>query len=200
MKFSLFLLLSLSLLFSKTFVYECQDNKHFIIQMQKDNKVWLFTDKLSLSLQKVHSESGLKYEKEGISYFVKGYTAFLETADTKYTHCTNNHYKAIWEDAKLRGNDFRAIGNEPGWYLEIVEEGTKTLLVTEYGKERYELHLPKPFISQKTRTTRYRIKGFIDILIEGKKCSDSISNKVFESTVSIKLHDKTYKGCGKSLH
>ncbi len=166
--------------------------------MQKDEKVWLFTDTLSLALQKVPSSSGLKYEKEGIHYFSKGYEASLETPNIKYTNCSNNRYKAIWEDAKLRGNDFRAIGNAPGWYLEIAEDGAKTVLVTEYGNEKYELDLGKAFRS--SQSTRYKIKGFIDILIENKRCNDSMTGKSFESSVSIKLNKKRYKGCGKSLH
>jgi len=199
MKSILFLLFSFSLLFSKTFVYECSDNKNFIIEI-KNEKAWLFTETISTSLDHVCSASGAKYEKEGISFFSKGYEAMLDTPKGKYRDCRNNRYKAIWEDAKLRGNDFRATGNEPGWYLEIAEGGEKTLLVTDYGNEKYELILSKPFTSQEKRTTRYRIKGFVDIVIEGKKCQDSMTGKSFESKVRIKLNGKTYRGCGKALH
>ena len=197
MKSLLLLTFTFSLLLSQTFVYECQDKKHFVIEL-KDDKAWLFTDTISTALEQVPSASGTKYEKEGISFFTKGYEAMLGTPEGKYRNCTNNRYKAIWEDSKLRGNDFRATGNEPGWYLEIGQGGKKTLLVMDYGQEKYELQLPKPFTSQ--RSTRYRIKGFVNILIEGKKCSDSMTGKAFESKVTVKLNGKTYHGCGKALH
>ena len=200
MKSLLLLIFTISLLFSKTFVYECKDNHNFIIEIQSDTQAWLFTNELSMALQRVPSGSGEKYEKDGIVFFSKGYEAMLDTPKTKYTECSNNRYKAIWEDAKLRGVDFRAVGNEPGWFLEIGEGGTKTLLVTDYGNEKYELHLPKPFTSQNNRTTRYRIKGFVDILLEGKTCRDSMSEHRYETRVTIKLNGKTYRGCGKSLH
>jgi len=199
MKLIFLSLFSFSLLFSKTFVYECQDNKHFVIKI--DNaEAWLFTKEISTSLVRVASASGQKYEKEGVRFFSEGYEAMLDTPNEHYKMCMNNRYKAIWEDAKLRGNDFRASGNEPGWYLEIAERGKKTLLVTDYGKEKYELVLPRPYSSHNNRTLRYRIQGFLDILIENKTCSDSMTGHRLESSVHVNILGKSYKGCGKYLH
>jgi len=194
-----FLVFSSTLVFSQTFVYECKDNKHFIIEL-KNEKAWLFTKNLSLELLHVESGSGMKYQKDDIVFLSKGYEAMLDTPTKKYRDCSNNRYKAIWEDAKLRGNDFRATGNEPGWYLEIANDGKETLLVMDYGNEKYELQFSKPYISSENRTALYRIKGFVDILIEGKTCYDSMSGNKFESKVSIKINGKTYEGCGKALH
>lgn len=199
MKSILFLLLSINLLFSQTFVYECQNNENFTLQVL-ENKAWLFTKDISMSLPRAISASGEKYEKDKVVFWSHGYEAMLSTPTKQYKQCSNNRYKAIWEDAKLRGNDFRATGNEPGWYLEIAEGGKKTLLVTDYGANKYELRLPKPFTSAKSKTTRYRIQGFMDILIEGRRCKDSMSAHSFESRVTVKIDDKVYKGCGKSLH
>ena len=184
---------------AQTFVYECQDNKNFVLQI-REHDAWLFSKGLSTSLRQVPSASGLKYENDDIVFFSKGYEAFLITPGMKYELCSNNRFKAIWEDAKLRGNDFRAIGNEPGWYLEIAHNGAKTLLVTDYGNEKYELSFPKPLHSVQTRTTRYRIKGFIDIYIESKKCQDSMTGHNYESMVKVIVDGKVYRGCGKTLH
>ena len=41
----------------------------------------------------------------------------------------------VWHAAKLRGVAFRAIGQEPGWLLEITN-GEEILLVTDYGKNK----------------------------------------------------------------
>lgn len=199
MKPILFLLFSFQLLFAQTFVYECQDNKNFVLQLN-DDKAWLFTKELSISLDRVVSASGEKYEKDGTLFWSHGYEAMLDTPTNSYKVCSNNRFKAVWEDSKLRGNDFRATGNEPGWYLEIGEGGKKTLLVTDYGSERYELSLPKPFTSEDRRTSRYKISGFIDILIEGIQCKDSMTGHTYESRVKVNVDGKKYKGCGKALH
>jgi len=199
MKLIFLSLFSFSLLFAQTFVYECKDNKYFTLQL-KNNKAWLFTKDISMSLSRVISASGKKYEKDNVVFFSHGYEAMLDTPTKQYRLCANNKCKAIWEDAKLRGNDFRAIGNEPGWYLEIAQGGKKTLLVTEYGAEKYEFRFLKAYSSKSARTTRYRVKGFVDIFIEGKRCTDSMTGHRYESSVSINLEGKIYKGCGKSLH
>ena len=43
----------------------------------------------------------------------------LEVDGETIRGCTEDRYESIWEDAKLSGVDFRAVGNEPGWVLEI---------------------------------------------------------------------------------
>ena len=199
MKSILFLLFSFNLLYSQTFVYECKDNKNFTLQL-KDNQAWLFAKEISTSLDRVVSASGEKYEKDRTVFWSHGYEAMLDTPGSSYKDCSNNRYKAVWEDARLRGNDFRAIGNEPGWYLEIAEDGKKTLLVTDYGDEKYELRLPKPYTSKLGRTTRYKIQGFLDITIEGKTCTDSMTGFRYSSRVTVKIDGKQYRGCGKALH
>ena len=199
MKIVLFLLFFYNLLFSQTFVYECQNDNNFILET-RDNEAWLLTKDISMSLPRVISASGEKYKKDNIVFYSHGYEAMLDTPSKKYRQCSNNRYKAVWEDAKLRGNNFRATGNEPGWYLEIAQGGKKTLLVTDYGAEKYELSLSKPYTSTNMRVTRYRIQGFLDIKIEGKTCIDSMTGHRFSSRVTIKIDGKIYRGCGKSLH
>ena len=199
MKSIFFILLFFKLLFSQTFVYECQDNKNFVLQV-KDDRAWLFTKEASSALDRVVSASGEKYEKDGTVFWSHGYEAMLDTPSTSYRLCSNNRYKAVWEDAKLRGNDFRAIGNEPGWYLEIGEGGKKSFLVTDYGAEKYELHLPRPYTSELSRTTRYKIQGFLDITIEGKSCTDTMTGHRYSSKVTVHIDGKQYRGCGKALH
>lgn len=199
MKIFFFLIYFSSLLFSQTFVYECDNNRNFVIQIRK-NDAWLFTKELSVSLAPSTSVGGEKYENDGVIFFLKDYEAVLNTPSEVYSGCSNNRYKAVWEDAKLRGNDFRAVGNEPGWYLEIAQAGKKALLVTDYGDEKYELILSQPFISQERRTARYRIKGFIDILIETENCIDSVTGFLYESKVKVLTDGRAYIGCGKALH
>ena len=125
MKSLLFFLFTTTLLFSKTFVYECKDNHHFIIEIQSDTKAWLFTDELSMALERVASGSGERYAKDGVVFFSKAYEAMLDTPKLKYRQCSNNRYKAIWEDAKLRGNDFRALEMNLGGILKLLKVGKR---------------------------------------------------------------------------
>jgi hypothetical protein len=49
----------------------------------------------------------------------------------------------VWHAAKLRGVAFRAIGQEPGWLLEMTP-GEKILLVTNTGQTRTEYPMLSP--------------------------------------------------------
>ena len=53
----------------------------------------------------------------------------------------------VWHAAKLRGVAFRAIGQEPGWLLEM-STGDKILLVTDYGQTRIEYAYVEPEVFQ----------------------------------------------------
>ncbi len=104
----------------------------------------------------------------------------------------------VWHKAKLRGVAFRAIGQEPGWLLEITN-GEEILIVTDYGKERKSLPYVEPREDKAARKTVFQIDADTSVLIEGKPCTDSMSGESFEVTVTVTLGDKALKGCGRAL-
>jgi uncharacterized membrane protein len=114
----------------------------------------------------------------------------------------NNRTTAIWEDAKLRGVDFRARGNEPGWHLEITAS-QEIVFVGDYGSITYGFVTPKPLVDQQARTTTYEVhdaQHHLVVLIEGRSCQDTMSGESFDATVTVALDGKEYRGCGKALH
>ncbi len=104
----------------------------------------------------------------------------------------------VWHKAKLRGVAFRAIGQEPGWLLEITN-GKEILLVTNFGQERKSLSYVEPQEDKAARKTIFAIDDSTRVLIEGKPCSDSMSGESFQNTVSITIGDHVLKGCGRAL-
>ena len=186
---------------AKTYVYECSDGYGFVARVQRE-KVWLFLPEKTISLPHVPSGSGAKYSEDQITYWSKGDEALLEIGDEKHTVCKNNRARAIWEDAKLRGVDFRAIGNEPGWNLEIIKS-EKIVFIGDYGQERYEFITTEPSIDPQARTTVYDVqndKHELSVIIVGRRCLDTMSGEAFETTVTVILDGKKYRGCGKALH
>ncbi len=185
----------------KTFVYECGDTFSFVARIESET-AWLFLPQTTLSLPRVVSASGEKYSDGITTFWTKADAALLEYNDTSYRNCMNNRTKAIWEHAKLNGVDFRAIGNEPGWYLEI-RNGDTILFVGDYGNSRYEFAAPEPETNQQERRTIYRMKAngkSLTVIIEGRQCRDSMSGESFGATVSVTLDQKKYQGCGRALH
>ena len=104
----------------------------------------------------------------------------------------------VWHKARLRGVAFRAIGQEPGWLLEITN-GEEILLVTDYGKNKNSFPYVEPQEDKAARKTVFQVNDDTSVLIEGKPCSDTMSGESFEVTVTVTLGDKTLKGCGRAL-
>ena len=107
---------------------------------------------------------------------------------------TNN----VWHAAKLRGVAFRAIGQEPGWLLEITN-GEELLIKTNYGQDKQTFPYVEPREDKAARKTLFQLNGDNSVLIEGKSCTDSMSGEAFETTVTVNLDGQTYKGCGRAL-
>ena len=106
----------------------------------------------------------------------------------------------VWHAAKLRGVVFRAVGQEPGWLLEITE-GESILLALNYGQDRNVYPYVEPVVYQDERRTEYIIDN-TDLVIEiqGQHCTDTMSGESFEVTVIITNAEQQFKGCGRALY
>lgn len=106
----------------------------------------------------------------------------------------------VWHQAKLRGVSFRAIGQEPGWLLEITN-GTEILLVTDYGQNRVRMPFVEPIVYQAERRTEYVLGDYATVVeIRGEACRDIMSGETFEVSVTISLAERELQGCGRALH
>ncbi len=188
-------------LISQTYVYECSGGYNFIARVENEN-VWLFLPNQTIKLPHVVSGSGAKYSEGDKLFWNKGEEALLELADEKHKGCINNHAKAIWEDAKLNGWDFRAVGNEPGWHI-LISRKNRIVFISNYEKIINTFTTPEPLINQTDRTATYlaRENGHVlELILKGTKCLDSMNDESFETTVTVILDGKTFNGCGRSLH
>ena len=186
---------------TKTFVYHCNETYRFIARMENNN-VWIFLLGQTVSLSPITSASGAKYTNGDITFWIKDEEAFLETPQQTYRNCKNDRRAAIWEHAKLNGVDFRATGNEPGWYLEITR-GQNILFVSDYGQNRYTFKTPEPETHPTQPQTIYHTQNNqhkLTITLEGRRCQDTMADEVYATTVTITFNEKTYRGCGRALH
>jgi len=103
----------------------------------------------------------------------------------------------VWHQARLRGVSFRAIGQEPGWLLEITT-GSEILLVLDYGQSRTVYAYVEPEVYPELHKSRYRT-GDLEILLEGKDCQDTMSGEEFAATVTVTIDNRRLSGCGRAL-
>ncbi|HSJ31704.1 MAG TPA: hypothetical protein VK933_09725 [Longimicrobiales bacterium] len=109
--------------------------------------------------------------------------------------------ETVWLDAEGRGVTFRAVGQEPGWLLEMGAEGN-IRLVTDYGAEERILPMPAPVVDSVTWTTTYRVVApDVDLTIDirDEPCADTMSGERFPATVTVVLNRMRYSGCGRTL-
>lgn len=98
--------------------------------------------------------------------------------------------------------DFKAVGNEPGWSLELTE-GEDMLLITNYGRDSHLFKTPLPLINEKSGQTVYKTENQgnkITVIIDDQPCMDSMSGLHFETSVTVILNDQKLTGCGRTLH
>lgn len=105
----------------------------------------------------------------------------------------------VWHKAKLRGVAFRAIGQEPGWLLEI-KDAEEILLITDYGSNRVTMPYVEPVEFKLERRTRFEVDVYnTTVEIRGERCTDTMSGEKFEVSVTIFQPDRELHGCGRAL-
>ncbi len=104
-----------------------------------------------------------------------------------------------WEDARSRGIDLRALGNEPGWFLEIDNEKWMRLLYA-YGERQATTPVPAPVVAN--GVTTYSAEGSGHMLraeFREQTCSDGMSDQSYPLTVTVTIDAVVLKGCGRQL-
>jgi membrane-bound inhibitor of C-type lysozyme/uncharacterized membrane protein len=181
----------------KTLVYECSGYDFIARLGPGEMAVWL--EDRYLILSRVRSASGTKYEEGDTLFWSKGDEAVFVVDQQRFEDCQLAPARVPWEDARRRGVDFRAVGNEPGWYLEI-QRGRQLLFVGDYGMQRVMLPDPGATSSGELRTF-HAVSDSNDLRIEirGQSCSDDMSGERFPSQVILELNGATLRGCGRDL-
>lgn len=179
----------------------CTGGYEFPVNVQKD-EAWIFLPEGAKRLVRKETANGAAIFSNGeYSLWGKGNNGMFQVNDKRPEQCRNQPEKAVWVEAKLRGADFRAAGNKPGWTLELSLQGN-TVFVGDHGKTRALFKTTKPVTDASKRTSTYRLNNGhqqITVQIEGKACNDTTSGEPFDTSVTVHYGGQTYKGCGRAL-
>lgn len=179
-----------------TLAYACDGGFRFVADVTPE-LARLYLPGTTLLLPAAVAASGARFSDGQATYWSRGDEAVLEVGETAYAGCRQDAAADPWEVARLRGVDFRATGNEPGWYLEIDAEGA-LLLVADYGNTT--VYAPTPPPAAAGATTAYAITTgahTLDVVVEEVPCTDTMSGAAFTHTVTVALDGATYSGCGR---
>lgn len=94
--------------------------------------------------------------------------------------------------------EFIALGNEPFWSLDIIP-GEKLIVFKDAGNEKvYQF----PFVVSKEvgNSIRYETTsekhGKLIAIFKKEKCSDGMSDRVYQYSATVSFSGKSYSGCG----
>lgn len=181
----------------KTLVYECADYEFIARLGPGEMAIWL--EDRYMILSQVRAASGVKYQEGDTEFWMKGDEASLLLDGQRFSGCQLNAARAPWEDARRRGVEFRAVGNEPGWVLEI-QSGDHLLLVGDYGMRRVMLADPGEQAVGDRRLYHAVEKGDdLRVEISAESCIDSMKGNRYPASVLLHLNGVEYRGCGMDL-
>ena len=155
-------------------------------------------------LAQTASASGVRYAAQGdaVVFWIKGDTAPLERRGVSAVQCTELRAESLREDARARGVAYRALGNEPGWILEI-GPGDTLDWTTNYGEDR---HVFKGAIEARggegidSRSfTASSDAGSIAVTVRAEPCTDD-AGFAFDYSATIAFAGGTLRGCAVRLN
>ncbi|MGE0044185.1 MAG: YbaY family lipoprotein [Hyphomonadaceae bacterium] len=101
---------------------------------------------------------------------------------------------------EVLGVDFRAVGNEPNWMLDITDD-SRLVLSYNNGNDRFEAPAGAPTYPVEGSTQYNGVNGpnTIGVTIQRFPCQDSMSGETFPARVTVVLNGRALSGCGRSL-
>ena len=153
----------------------------------------------TLALQHVESFAGARFaDARGNAFMQLDENAKLILAGDDGRDCTISDRGSPWSDASARGIGFRAVGNEPGWFVEVDKGESPSLHATlDYGDREVIVAKAQPaglgFAGKTSDGTAVVLE------IQRTRCQDGMSGEAFEASARLVVGDRSYRGCGAFL-
>jgi uncharacterized membrane protein len=105
-----------------------------------------------------------------------------------------------WEAARVHGVDFRGVGQEPGWMVDVYTQD-RIVLLLDYGESILTFPLTEPVYPQEG-VTRYQSQAdgrALTLTIRRRPCQDAMSGEPFPASVEVLIDGRTLNGCGRTV-
>ncbi|MBY0566231.1 MAG: hypothetical protein K2P70_02885 [Hyphomonadaceae bacterium] len=123
-----------------------------------------------------------------------------QTPATEATAVDNLAQMPQWGEARAAGVDFRAVGQEPGWLLDVYTAGS-IKFVWDYGENYAEFSGVTPTYPQEGATRYEASSDGVSLVVTIRRfpCQDAMSGEAFPSTVEVVVDGRALNGCGRSV-
>lgn len=199
---------------SQTTVFVCNQNVDpFELVLHEETErasLWLpsWLGGPYLVINQLSGNDSRQYTGDDVAIRILDSGIIFEASGETFT-CSRDDKASIEEHAKLKGVSFRAVGNEPGWSLEIRPDletavGQRSQFLYDYGERQTVLVALTEESDSEKGTVIWTGQSSDDlpfsIILEGSLCSDTMSGEMFPTIVTVKLGSTVYRGCGRPLH
>ncbi len=180
-------------------VYTCPDGFRFGARAGAD-EVYLDLGTRRLTLAREPSDTGARYTDDETLFQTTGGEATIEIDASIRSGCRGQDAADQWEAAALRGVDLRAIGQEPGWSAEVVQD--EWLRVVQAGEDGMVVAM-KP-ARERTGSGATVYTGRTDgqrlrLRVTESACTDSMSGESHPLTATLTLDGRQLRGCARRL-
>ncbi len=175
--------------------FHCGSDAGFVARSLGDSVRISLADR-SLVLPRAETSSGTRFASGAASFWERDGEALLELDGSTLSGCRADVERAPWTAARERGVHFRAIGQEPGWHLEVTE-GATLQFVGDYGETIWAARTPRPLVDVGLSSITWTAEERGDTLVArvtDEPCFDVMSGEPFASTVTIRFRDAEYRG------
>ncbi len=122
----------------RAYVWQCADGQTLVMRnLLREKAIAIDFHDGTRRLDQTVSASGARYADSVVVFWTKGGTATLERQGAPAVQCEERRADSLREDARVRGVVYRALGNEPGWVLEV-GPASRLSWTTNFGQDRYD--------------------------------------------------------------
>lgn len=186
------------------YVWECDDGRTLVMRnLLRERAITVEFDAGPERLDQTTSASGMRYTNPAgsIVFWTKGNSARLEREGASAVKCAERRAASLREDARARGVVYRALGNEPGWTLEIGPGGTLDWM-TNYGQERHRFDGAIEATGGDATSRTFTAKSDVDtieVTVRDEPCTDD-AGIAYDHTATIAFAGGTLRGCAVRLN
>jgi uncharacterized membrane protein len=182
---------------SGSWIMTCPNGDLFGVRFDADS-AYVDQGIRAFSFPRVPAASGARYSDDGREIWSRGTEVTVALPGVERQSCDAVGPVGPWEGAALLGVDFRGLGQEPGWILDIDLERW-ILYVGDYATVRFAAPVPEPdrdVSGVVTFDAETEVHHLI-VRIEPTPCNDSMSGQPFSHTVRLDVDGRVLSGCGR---
>ena len=183
----------------RAYVWYCADGQKLVMRnLFREQAVAIDFHDGTRRLDQTVSASGVRYADAVAVFWTKGSAATLERQGAPAVKCEERRAESLVEDARVRGVNFRALGNEPGWVLEIGPAGHISW-TTNFGELRYDFDQSQAATAGDATTySAQQGTNSIKAVVKAERCVDD-GEIEYDHSATVEFEGRSYRGCGLEL-